>query len=470
MEYGAALQPTVIAIRSLHLNRLMPNFYRTFHLPGITLVIVIISLLFVIPSMANTTKSSINNRVLGEERLFTIDVRDAEIKDVLRALAEQSDLGIIISSGVEGKVTFTFKDIALRDGLGLMLKAYGYAYTIESGVIWVGKEGDIPQPQDELTVAVIKLNYAEVADITSSLEGLVSKGGGIIADERTNTVIIKERKSRIDEIKSILNTLDEQTTQVIIEARIVEAMTSFSQELGIQWGGSYSTAGGANQITGSQAIGVESPGGRNFAINMPAMAPTSGLGLVVGSLANNLVLDMELSAAEKDGRARIISRPKITTLNNKPAMIHSGVTFRVRTTTLNGTGTSGRTTDFESGLEEITTGIDLEVTPRITTDGFVLLDIIAEKSEADFSKVVDGIPAISDKTASTFVLVGDGETTVIAGLFKTSTTSTDTRVPLLGKIPLLGWLFKAGSTTESDEELLIFITPRIVKQLKEVAN
>jgi type IV pilus assembly protein PilQ len=179
---------------------------------------------------------------------------------------------------------------------------------------------------------------------------------------------------------------------------------------------------------------------------------------------------MELSAAEKDGRARIISRPKITTLNNKTATIHSGVTFRVRTTTLNGTGTSGRTTDFESGLEEITTGIDLEVTPRITTDGFVLLDIIAEKSEADFSKVVDGIPAISDKTASTFVLVGDGETTVIAGLFKTSTTSTDTRVPLLGKIPLLGWLFKAGSTTESDEELLIFITPRIVKQLKEVAN
>jgi type IV pilus assembly protein PilQ len=203
---------------------------------------------------------------------------------------------------------------------------------------------------------------------------------------------------------------------------------------------------------------------------MPAIAPTSGLGLVVGSLANNLVLDLELSAAEKDGRARIISRPKITTLNNKTATIHSGITFRVKTTTFDSTGTSGSSTTADSGIEEITTGIDLKVTPQITTDGFVLLDITVEKSEADFTRVVDGIPGISDKTASTFVLVGDGETTVIAGLYKTSTTSTDTRVPLLGEIPLLGWLFKARSTTEDDEELLIFITPRIVKQLKEVAN
>ncbi|MCP3676095.1 MAG: type IV pilus secretin PilQ [Deltaproteobacteria bacterium] len=470
MEYGTALQPTAMVIINLHPNRLMPNFYRTFHLSGITLVIVIISLLFVIPSMADTTRSSIKNRVLGEERLFTIDVKDAQIKDVLRALAEQSDMGIIISSGVEGRVTFTFKDIALRDGLGLMLKAYGYAYTIESGVIWVGKEEDIPKPQDELAVAVIKLNYAEVADITSSLQGLVSSEGSIITDERTNTVIIRESNNRIDEIKTILSTLDEQTTQVIIEARIVEATTSFSQELGIQWGGSYSTAGGSNQITGSQAIGVASGGGRNFAINMPVVAPTSGLGLVVGSLSSNLVLDIELSAAEKDGRARIISRPKITTLNNKTATIHSGVTFRVKTSTSDSTGTSGTSTTSDSGIEEITTGIDLKVTPQITTDGFVLLDITAEKSEADFTKVVDGIPGVSDKTASTFVLVGDGDTTVIAGLYKTSTTSTDTRVPLLGELPLLGWLFKAKSTTEDDEELLIFITPRIVKQLKEVVN
>ncbi|MFQ5586518.1 MAG: type IV pilus secretin PilQ [Thermodesulfobacteriota bacterium] len=408
--------------------------------------------------------------MLGEERLFTIDVRDAEIKNILRAIAEQSDMGIIISNGVEGKVTFTFKDIALRDGLGLMLKAYGYTYVIENGVIWVGKEGDIPKPEDELEMEIIKLNYAEVADIATPLKEVLSEGGRVIADERTNTVIITERRNKVAEIRSLLSELDRQTAQVVIEARIVEANTSFSRELGIQWGGSYTSAGGSNQINGSQAIGVQSSGGRNFAINMPVIAATSGLGLVVGSLANNLVLDIELSAAEQDGKARIISRPKITTLNNRPAKLHSGVTFRVKTETTSGTETTTTATSSTSGIEEITTGIDLKVTPQITTDGFILLDITAETSEADFGKVVDGIPGVTDKTASTFVLVGDGETTVIAGLYKTTTASTDRGVPLLAKIPLLGWLFKSRSTSEDDEELLIFITPRIVKQLKEVAH
>jgi type IV pilus assembly protein PilQ len=451
----------------------MSNKYKKVLLNKLIPVITLLSILSSFTVFAVGKEDIIKNRFLGGDRVFTIEVRDADIKDVLRALAQQSNMGVIISSGVEGKVTFSFKDITLKNALGLLLKAYGYSYTIENNVIWIGKKDDVPTEEKILEVEIIQLNYAKATDVSKQLKGIISDKGSVTPDDRTNTIVVRENKKIIDEIKSLLKALDKQPAQVVIEARIVEVSTSFSKKLGIQWGGSYTFASGRNSITGSQIIGDQTFGtstaGRNFAVNLPATVPTGGLGVIIGSLKNNLFLDIELSAAEQDGRAKIISRPKITTLNNKPAKIHSGLTFRVKTTAITGVGTTtGTTTGLTAGLQEVSTGIDLTVTPQISSDGFVILDIETKKSEPDFSRTVDGIPGVTEKSASTFVLVKDGETAVIGGLFRSSLSTIDAKVPLLSNIPLLGWLFKSHSSTSDKEELLVFITPTIVKQNKEV--
>ncbi|MBI5893110.1 MAG: type II and III secretion system protein, partial [Deltaproteobacteria bacterium] len=191
--------------------------------------------------------------------------------------------------------------------------------------------------------------------------------------------------------------------------------------------------------------------------------------LIIGSLKSNLTLDVELSAAEKTGQLRIISSPKVTTLNNKPAAIHSGLTYRVRTTSTTTTTTGGGATGAATTgttLESVKTGIDLSVTPQVSSDNFILLNISASKSDPDFSQAIDGIPGITEKTASTAVLVKDGETTVIGGLYRSSSSDTKDAVPYLSKIPLLGWLFKHTGEKKDNEELLIFITPTIVKMDK----
>ncbi len=428
----------------------------------------------VLPFRVSAEEPGVKNRVEGEKRIFTIEVRDADIKDVLRGLAQQSGMGIILSRGVEGKVTFSFRDVTLREALDILLRAYNYHYSIDNNVIWVGKKGDIPQIEEELGVEVIQLNYAKASEIAGQLKLVLSEGGTVTPDNRTNKIIIRDKMANIEDAKSLVSRLDMREVQVIIEARIVEASTNFTRELGIQWGGSYTTAGGSNQATGSQVIGAErfgsAPSGRDYAVNMPVSGPTAGLGLIIGSLGSNILLDMELSAAERDGKAKIVSQPKITTLSNKPATIHSGITYRVKTTSSTNVygGTASASTTTGIGLEEVKTGIDLTVTPQTSADGFIMLKISTTKSEPDFSRTVDGIPGVTDKSASTVVMVRDGETTVIGGLYRSSVSSSDRRVPFLSKIPFLGIFFKSTSKSSDNEELLVFITPRIFKHNKEV--
>jgi type IV pilus assembly protein PilQ len=457
----------------------MPNQYQKALPNKLILVIALLSMLSSFPAFAADKESIINNRVLGGDRLFTIEVRDAEIKDILRALAQQSNMGIIISRGVKEKVTFSFKDITLKDALDLLLKAYGYNYTIENDVIWVGEEDDIPKEEDILEI--IQLNYAKASTISKQFKKIIGNKGEVTSDARTNTIILKGNRKNLDEIrsiyKSLLKELDKQPYQVVIEARIVEASTSFSRSLGIQWGGSYAFNGGRNTITGSQIIRTQSAAGRNFAVNLPPAGPTGGLGMVIGSLKNNLFLDIELAAAEQEGRARIISRPKITTLNKQTATIHSGLTFRVKTintttttTTTAAAAVAAANAAIRATIEEVETGIDLTVTPEISSDGFVILNIDIQKSEPDFSRTIDGIPGVTEKSASANVLVKDGETTVIGGLLRNSSSNSDTRVPFFSKIPVVGWLFKSRSSTSDREELLVFITPNIVRQDRGVEH
>lgn len=403
----------------------------------------------------------IRNRIEKDTRLFSIEVRDADVSDVLRALAEQSGFNIILGEGVEGKISLSFKDIAFKDALEIIIKARGLGYTVQNNVFWVGKQVNL---SDEQVMDFIRLNYADPAAAVQQLKGALSAGGTAVADARTNSVIIKDLPKNIEAVRLLLGSIDIQTPQVLIEARIVEATTNFARQFGVQWGGEYTSN---NVIRGSSRLPASS-GGRNFAVNLPAAEATSGVGIVIGSISSKLALDIELAAAESKGELKIVSRPKIATLNNKPATIHSGLTFRVKlqsaATTAGAAGTTGASTT--SGLQEIKTGIDLSVTPQISSDDFILLNINTNKSDPDYSHTVDGIPGVSEKSASTHVLIKDGETIVIGGLYKTITSEQKNSVPFLGDIPILGAFFRNSSKTSGNEELIVFITPTIIKYEK----
>lgn len=401
-------------------------------------------------------------------RLFTIEVRDADIADVLRALAQQSDLNIILGDGIAGKITLSFTNIAFKDALEMIIKANGLTYTIRNNIFWVGRKVD---NSEEFVIEMVPLNYSDPASAVTYLKGVLSADGSAVADSRTNSVIIRDLTPNVEKSKTLLRAIDVQTPQVVIEARIVEASSNFTRQLGISWGGRY--ASGRDVITGPSALPA-SAGGRNFAVNLPANVPTSGLGLILGNISNNFFLDAELSAAESKGELKIISRPKIATLNKKPAAIHSGLTFRVKVnqTAATTSATASTTGNVTTGLEEIRTGIDLTVTPQISNDDFILLNISTNKSDPDYSHTVDNIPGVSEKSASTVVLVKNGDTVVIGGLFKSVSSEQSDAVPFLETIPLLGVFFKNSAKKIENEELLVFITPTIIKYEKntEVLN
>ncbi len=411
-------------------------------------------LMFLAPSALFAETSA--NTLDEEKRLFSIEVRDAEISDVLRALAQQSGLNIILGEGVTGKVSVSFRDIPFRDALEMIIKAHGLTYTIQNNVFWVGKKVDL---SDEMRSEIARLNYADPGSAIQQLKGVLSPEGTAFADARTNSIVLRDLPKNLERARDLLKAIDTQTPQVEIEARIVEANSTFAKQLGIQWGATY--ASGRDFIGGS-ALLPTSTGDRNFAVNLPASSPTSGLGLILGNISQKVFLDLELSAAETRGELKIVSRPRISTLNNKPATIHSGLTFRVKLTQAIVTGGATTTTTGLGALEQIKTGIDLTVTPQINADGFIILNISTTKSDPDFSRTVDGIPGVAEKSASTFVLVRDGDTVVIGGLYKTTASEQKGSVPFLADVPVLGYLFRSDSRDSQHEELLVFITPKIV--------
>lgn len=406
----------------------------------------------------------IRSKIENDARLFTIEVRDASISDVLRALAQQSGFNLVLAEGVDGKLTLSLKDVAFKDALEIILKGGGLSSTVQNNVFLIGKKVDSTQ---DFSVEVITLNYADPAFAATQMKNILTEQGAAYPDTRLNALIVRDLPKNIEAARKFLKAIDAQTTQVVIEARIVEASASFSRQLGIQWGGAYSQ--GKDAIRGSNLLPV-STGGRNFAVNLPSAGATSGIGLVLGNFSKKVILDIELSAAESRGELKIVSRPKISTLNNRSATIHSGLTFRIKLNqgiTISGAGStaasSGSTGSTTSGVQEIKTGIDLTVTPKVSSDDFIHLNISTNKSDPDFAHQVDGIPGITEKSASTHVLVKDGETVVIGGLYKMISSDQTNAVPYLSRIPLIGFLFENNTSTKQDEELIVFITPKIVR-------
>lgn len=395
------------------------------------------------------------------ERLYSVEFRNADIKAVVRMLAQMSGQNIVVPETLEGNVTASFEKIDLDSALNAILKTHGYGFYVEQNTMLVVSNEELEAFGQDLIAASFSLKYAKAEDILPHLETLVTERGTAVADERTNSVHVRDTPAAMENIRNLIASIDTEDRQVLIEAKIVDASVDFVRSLGVEWGISRTrgdvTLGGVSDVGSSDAGTVLNFSGP--AEGLSAGPPAGGLGLLVGSV-DTVLADMQLSVAEEKGEIQILSRPSVTTLNNHPAKIRSGVRFFIVTSSAITVGETGDT----SNLQEIETGIELSVTPQISVNDFVKMEIEATESEADFSRAIEGIPAVIDSTATTTVMLKDGETTVIGGLYRIRESESVRGVPGLMRVPILGYLFKNNTKTQQKSELLIFITPKIIEK------
>jgi type IV pilus secretin PilQ/predicted competence protein len=421
----------------------------------------------------------INEQNVFKGEKISLDFQDADINDILRLISEVGKVNIIAGGDVQGKVTTRMLDVPWDQALDVILKINGMAQERSGNIIRVGPLEKFTAERQErlkaqvtevaaepLLTRIVPANYASAKDLRTNLEKLLSKRGTMIVDARTNTMIITDTQRSLDEALALIERLDRPTPQVMIEARIVESSRTFLRELGIQLGLAYSqitdrafpnridVRGGRPAAGGGGGL-VGPPAPANFLLDLPAAVATGTGGAIGFSLASigGTVLDAQLSALESSGRGKIISSPKIATLDNTEAQIQSGRKIPVATISAEGTRT-----------EFVDASITLKVTPHVTPNDFIGMKITATKNEADFSRVVNGVPTITTREANTDMLVKDGDTVVIGGLYRRTIQSNRAGIPGLSSIPVLGWLFRKDQEQDESDELLIFLTPRIIRQ------
>jgi len=414
------------------------------------------------------------------QSVFSMEFRDADLKDVLRAIGQENNLNMIVGEDVVGKLTLSFQKVTLKEALEAIFKNSNLTYIQEGNILRVIKSPFLEGEQD-LNTRMIPLNYTKANDTALTVKGLLSRKGSLAVDERTNTLLVRDMPNNVDKISKIVKDLDSKTPQVLIEARIIEVNTDYSRELGVQWGGKvqqfkgtpFLLTGGAAQTT---ALGPANPmtggvglSGNNFLVNFPAILEQgfgSALGFTIGNAAGTQQLDIQLSAMEDSGKGRILSNPKILTLDNKEAKISSGFEILVPVTSIIGIGTTATSaattgTSGTTGVTTIDAKLELTVTPHVTSDNQIVMHVKTDKKEPDFNREVENIPPLTTRTAESDLLVKDGQTVVIGGIYTRNEATNHLGVPWLSKIPILGWLFKKESKVDNQSELLIFITPSI---------
>ena len=429
------------------------------------------------------THSEESSRKYVGQRI-SLDFKDADLANVFRIIAEVSNLNIITTDEVKGKVSVRLINVPWDQALDIVLKSKNLGVSQEGNVLRIApltslraedkarldakKDVEKLQASLEGVTETIPVNYGKASDLQSKIKDLLSEGGKIQIDDRTNMIIVRDLRKNVEDVRSLVATLDTATPQVLIEARIVEVDTTFTRELGVQWGGSWKN-GAATQIgiTGVQdPTGVPIPGQPlinappftaattppNFAVNLPATVGLgSGGGISFGILRDNLRLDLSLSALESSGKGKVVSSPKVVTIDNREAMIEQGTQIPYSTVSASGTNT-----------QFVDATLSLKVTPHITPEGSIIMKLEA-KNDSQGATGATGQPAINKKKATTEVLVRDGETAVIGGILQVSRTEDQSAVPWLSKIPVLGYFFKKNTNSSSNRELLIFITPKILK-------
>ncbi len=431
------------------------------------------------------------------EKIYTghpisLDFKDGDLQDIFRLFADISGLNVVVNPGVSGKVTLKLNEVPWDQALDLILKANGLGYTLEGNVIRIARLADLAREETErrklaeekalagdLGTLTTRISYAKAGELSDVLKkaGALSPRGSINVDPRTNTMIINDLPMYLDRARALIADLDRATPQVEIEARIVVTSRNFTRDVGIQWGflnqqapafgnttnqafphaivinGQGTPGGGipADQGGLAPAAGIGNTG-RGYLVNLPAAGFTSGIGISLGNIIGSFNLDLALTALERQGRGRLLSTPKVTTQNNQAAEIKQGVQIPIQTVANNTV-----TVQFKDAV------LTLKVTPQITEAGTVILSVEVENNAADFANLVNGIPPINTQSAKTQVLVRDGSTAVIGGIYQSNEQTALQTTPFLGRLPVLGYLFRNRFVTSTNNELLLFITPRIIR-------
>ena len=407
--------------------------------------------------------------------------KDADLNNVLLFFAKISGLNFLIDPNVSGKVTASMTQVPWDQALEYFLRVNKLDMIQEGNIIRIGKVEVLAKEAQErrrlrearemegrLDVFTVPLSYAKVSEIKPILQKYLSQRGEIVTDDRTNQLIITDIPRNRATIDKLIETLDLPTRQVSIEARIVETSTNYTKNLGIQWGFNFiadAAHGNQTSLSFPNSVGVQGTGVPTqnapgvgglplggYAINLPAPTFNSGVGFSFGNVANTFRLDMALTAMQTKGKGKVISAPKATTQDNMEATIQQGRQIPVQTVQNNTVTT-----------RYVPAALELRVTPQITAEGTIITKIFITNNSADFANLVNGIPPIITQRMETTVMVKDGGTIVIGGLYRVEDSKNEDSVPLLSKIPILGNLFRNNQRTGKQTELLIFITPRINK-------
>jgi type IV pilus secretin PilQ/predicted competence protein len=406
---------------------------------------------------------------------ISLDFQDSDIVPIFRLLSDISNRNIVVNPEVKGKLTMKLINVPWDQALDLILKSVTppLGKSIEGDIIRIApitvftRENEERKKQQESAVQAEPLetrffavNYADVKVVEQSIKDskVLSARGSVSVDKRTSTMVVKDGASVFAQVRQLLDSLDKPTAQVMIEGRIVEMNTNDSRDLGIQWGLNLNAANTLSQFTGLSGLGTAPFTGNKFMVDVPANISGRGSGFNFGILSpdRTVGLDIQLSALSTIGNTKVISNPKILTVDNGKAKIMQGKSIPVRKLTTEGT--------VSTEFKDIT--IELNVVPHITPDGSVGLDIEIKKEEIDPSiPSIEGVPGTDKKEAKTNVIIKDGETIVIGGMYKLNASDSVAGVPGLLNVPILGWLFKNTQTVTVTNELLIFITPRVVEKL-----
>ena len=414
---------------------------------------------------------------------ISVNLKDVDLKDFFRLIHEISGLNVVLDPNVKGTLTIVLDDVPWDQALDIVLKNNDLARQLEGNVLRIAtvdtlrKEAEGRRAQieaealavDKVTVTRF-LSYAHSKDVVGTVKKFLTQRGDVISDDRTNAVIISDIPSVMPQIDRLLTQLDRKTQEVEIEARVVAATRSFARDIGTQlgfgWGNGHTAIGGANSVgtTPTQVNGLNpgyitvggssSQAGPQIPLfsNLPVTSPTSGLTFVNAS--NTVRIDAVLTLAESRGLLKILSRPRVVTQNNIQALVRQGV--RVPIVTQAQLGGPPTVTYVDAFLR-------LTVIPQITSEGTIFLNVDVENTTPDFGRTVQGNPTLITQQATTQVLVTDGGTVVIGGVIQTQNSINISQVPLLGNLPYLGNLFKHTTVNTSNQELIFFITPRIIQ-------
>lgn len=415
--------------------------------------------------------------------------KDLDIIQFLQAIGEVSKRNIVASDDVKGSVSIRLRNVPWDEALDIVLKTKGLGKQEVGNIIRVAPAGALRKEAEEdakaadiltqiapLKVRLIPVNYATASELANRVKDVLSTRGTVSVDARTNVLIVKDVVESLAKAEMLVRNLDTQTPQVLIEARIVEAQTSFTRSIGIQWGGDVKASPVTGNPTGLVFPNIVSVGGAatdgqtptsgtaaqpNFAVNMPVAIGTNtggGVGFIFGSAGGAANLNLRLSAAEVNGTIKTVSAPKVTAMDNEQATIGQGISVPFSQVSAAGVNT----TFIEAKLQ-------LDVTPHVTADGSILLKIKAANNQPNPQLTgANGQPSIAKREANTTVLVKDGDTTVIGGIYTRRNSLESNEVPFFSKIPIIGRLFSKQSVTDDRTEMLIFITPRIVNRQQSV--